>query len=378
MAVLTVAERDRPDTGTFWSGGHQLLVSPASLYDASSRWLGLHHVNPLPGGLQGFISPPTVAFLFAPLALLPRNVATGLWTALDVALVLAAIVVLDRSLRTSSVERPLLWLVAGFFPPVFAEFDAGQIGGVLLLLAAFAIATLRRRPVLSGALAGLGAAFKFYPAVLALAAPAGLRLRNWLALAGTAAGLLLLSFIPLGASQIGRYFGQVLLPTLSPGNEDCALVSMPTFVARYVGGARWAVPGRSGLEWLQMPWGAPGAARVLAPVLAVALLALAVWALRRAGGAPIFGAATAFSLGALIPGTAFPYQMLALLPLLLVLTVESVRAPDWRLGFWIVFCLAFFLRAPCTTPVANLWTAGGFGLFALAVYQAPRFRVWPG
>lgn len=372
---FTVLERERPDTATFWSGGRELLLHPNHLYDLSSAWLRAEHMNPLPGGLEGFISPPTVALLFTPLAGLSKGTAVGIWTVFDAGCTLAGLVVLWRHLCLTGPARQVFWVLAAFFPPLFAEFDAGQVGGPILLLFALGLGAMPKRPLRAGVLIGAATAIKFYPAAVALAAPRAGRVRAVAATAATASVLLAGSFLPLGLGQIPTYVRSVLVPTLTPGNEDCALVSTTTMVARYVGGRPWAVPGDRGLIYLHVPWGSPAAASVVGPLLAFALFASALWSLRRSRGATAFGAAVMFALGGLIPGTVFPYQLLTLLPLTLVLGVKATQDADGPMALWMAACLAFFLKAPCATPVANLWTFGALGLLALACYQAPRFRV---
>jgi len=88
---LSAVSFDRPDTGTFWSAGRLLLSRPTTLYDQSSAWLARYHLNPLPGDVTGFISPPPVAYLFAPYGLLPRSVGIELWTVTDAILLLAGL-----------------------------------------------------------------------------------------------------------------------------------------------------------------------------------------------------------------------------------------------------------------------------------------------
>ncbi|HEY8740088.1 MAG TPA: hypothetical protein VIN56_05825, partial [Candidatus Dormibacteraeota bacterium] len=87
-----------------------------------------------------------------------------------------------------------------------------------------------------------------------------------------------------------------------------------------------------------------------------------------------YGLLLGFALGALVPGTAFPYQLLALLPVTLVVLARCIEDGAAAPILWIVAGLALFIKAPCDTPVANLWTAGALVIFAVCLWQAPRFR----
>jgi hypothetical protein len=188
--------------------------------------------------------------------------------------------------------------------------------------------------------------------------------------------LLGLSFLPLGLERVPLYFGAVLLPTLRPSIQDCGLVSTPSLISRYVGGSSWALPSadRRTLIWEHVPWSYPLASEVITVVLPAALLVLTWWACRRSGYASPYGLLLGFALGALVPGTAFPYQLLALLPVTLVVLARCIEDGAAAPILWIVAGLALFIKAPCDTPVANLWTAGALVIFAVCLWQAPRFR----
>jgi len=376
--TLAALNFDRPDTGTFWSAGRMIWISPSSLYDRSSAWLVRYHQNPLPGGIGGFISPPPVAYLFAPFGLVPRFWGVELWFLADAVLLFTGLWMIERRLDLHGGRRAFYWLLALFFPPLFAELAAGQVGGPLVFLAALSIRLYDRRPVLAGVVAGLAGSLKFYPVAMVLGAGGRRRFAYWGSAGATALLCLCLSFVPLGIARIPRYFTDVLIPTLTPQNRDCALVSVPTLVSRYVGGASWAVPSTDGrsLAWHSMPWSFPLAAQLITAFLPLLLLAATVMACRRSGYSPAYGLAMGFALGALVPGTAFPYQLLALLPAALVVASRCVSDGAWRPMLAFAAGLLFFVKAPCDVAVANLWTVGALLIFVTCIWQAPRFRAY--
>ncbi len=314
-----------------------------------------------------------MAFLFVPLAGLDRGAATALWTLVDAACVIAGLLLVRRRLRPQGAAAPLFWLAAVFYQPLFAELDAGQIGGPLLLLAGASIALYQRRPALAGVAAGLGASLKIYPAAMALGAIPERRWRYALALAVTAAVALALAFVPLGPGAPLAYLRDILVPTLSPANPDCAMVSVRSMVARYAGGQAWAVPGSGphGLDILQTPWAFPGAVGPLVVLIVVVLAVFGVWAAWRSGD-PVYAMAVGFAMGAVIPGVVWPYQLLPLLPLVLVVLVREVGAGRALTPLGIGAAMLVMVRPPCGLPLANTWTLAALALYAICLAAAGR------
>ena len=111
------------------------------------------HSFPVAGG-PDILGPPPAAYLAAPFALLPLDVGVALWTVCDGVALLLGLYVLFRLLRPVGLARPLFWFAAAYFPPLFADVDAGQRGGVILLLAALSISIEPARPLLAGAFGG--------------------------------------------------------------------------------------------------------------------------------------------------------------------------------------------------------------------------------
>jgi alpha-1,2-mannosyltransferase len=376
--VLTVLAPDRPDARGWWAAGRRLLDHPHDLYGPAAAALARLHMLPVPGDVDGFFSPPLMAYLAVPFALLPQAVGSEAWTLANAAAALGGLVVLQKAMRPA---RPLavafFWLLAAVFPPLFADISAGQVGGFLLLLAAGAIYLEGRAPVWAGGLAGLAAALKLYPAVLLLGAGPGRRLRFGGALLACFAGVTALSFVPLGAGTPRYYWQHVLSPVLAIDDPDCAFVSSRTLLMRTLGGESYVLPGPSGLITVTTPIHAPELAMALSYLLSLVLVIAAVWAARRSGWQPLYAFCLAFALGALIPSHVFPYQMLPLLPLILLLGVRAVE--ERRAGVLIaigVFMLGF-IRQPCDLLFPNLWTLAGLGVFALGVSQNRLFQDRP-
>lgn len=113
-----------------------------------------------------FISPSAVGLLFAPLALLPMPVAFGVWTVLNL---LMLVVSLHLVQSVSPPARTKLPLVAAIFAPTYIVLMKGQMSILILFFIALAFYWLRRsRPVLAGL--ALGVATLKYQLVLGLLA----------------------------------------------------------------------------------------------------------------------------------------------------------------------------------------------------------------
>src|SRR5439155_22904600 len=118
-------------------------------YDHTTAAIARLHTFPVAGG-PDILGPPPVAYLAAPFALLPLDIGVALWTLTDAVAMILGLYLLFVRLRPAGIARPLFWLVAAYFPPLFADVDAGQRGGVILLLAAASIRFEPVRPALAG------------------------------------------------------------------------------------------------------------------------------------------------------------------------------------------------------------------------------------
>ncbi|HKW73478.1 MAG TPA: glycosyltransferase family 87 protein [Candidatus Dormibacteraeota bacterium] len=374
-AILTIAIPRRFDAEGMWEGAHAYLTDPSHMYDAAANYLARLHIIAPPGGLDAFVSPPPVAVLAIPVALLPRQVGAQVWTAVDSLALLIALLLLYRTLATKNrLARPVFWFAAAYFPPVFADVSAGQRGGVLLALAMGSVWLERNRPALSGAVGGLATAIKYYPAAMIIGPRPAHRIRYGLVLAAVAALVTALTFVPLGFGGTLFYYQHVLLPSLGSYNPDCAYDSVRTLFMRTIGGEPFAVPSSSGYQIVSSPLHFSGLALVLSYASAVAFAAAAAWAAWRSGWNPAYGMSLGFSLGALIPNEVWPYQWLPLLPVVLVVLVRAIEhRRTVTIGVMTVLLLGF-LRQPCDLFFPNLWTVAAIGIFVLAVWENRLFR----
>lgn len=320
-------------------------------------------------GESGFLGPPLQVILALPFALLPQAVAVALWTLIDALCLLFALALLYRFLRPQHpATRALFWVLALYFPPLFAEINAGQRGGVILLLAMAALVLEAERPLLAGVAAGLSASLKFYSLALVLAA----RIRFGVALGLSFAVSLALSFLPFGDPRI--YLSGVLIPVATVASPDCAITSVAGFWQRSLGGRPYALPGAGGLVFVHGPLQFPGPATALSLLTLAAVLGASVWAARRSGWNAHYGMLLGLALGALVPSEVYPYQWLPLLPLSLAVAVRSADARDWPALALLGACLLGFVRQPCELPFPNLWTVAGLGAFVVGAWQSRLFR----
>ncbi len=375
VLVFTVVAPRRYDAEGMWEGAHAYLTNPSHMYDQAADYLARLHIIAPPGGLDAFVSPPPVAVLAIPVALLPRGVGAQVWTAIDAIALIVALGLLYRILGTGDrVARPIFWMVAAYFPPLFADISAGQHGGILLALAMASVWFETKRPTLAGVFAGLAAAIKYYPAAMIIGPRPEHRIRYALVLAAVVLAVTAATFIPLGFGGALFYYQHVLLPSLGSHNPDCAYDSVRTLFARSIGGEPFAVPSGSGYQIVTSPLHFSGLALVLSYASALAFAIGAAWAAWRSGWNPVYGMSIGFALGAVIPNEVWPYQWLPLLPVTLLVLVKAVERRRWITLAVLAICLLGFLRQPCELFFPNLWTIGGVGIFVLAVWENRLFR----
>lgn len=375
VIVFTILTPRRFDTEGMWEGGRAYLADPSHMYDAAARYLERTHVIAPPGGLDAFVSPPPVALLAVPIALLPKQVGVQVWTGLDVLAMVVALALLYRAVAPRHpLAPPLFWLVAGYFPPLFADVSAGQRGGVLLVCAMASVWLESKRPALAGAVAGVATAFKYFPAAMVIGPRPEHRVRYAVALAAAAVLLTALTFVPLGLGGAVFYYQHVLLPSLASHNVDCAYDSVRTLFTRYVGGEEFAVPGGTGYVIVRSPLHFEALALFLSYLSAAVFAAAAAWGAWRSGWNPAYGMSLGFALGALIPNEVWPYQWLPLLPLALLLVVRGIELRRWVTLALLAVCLLGFYRQPCELFFPNLWTVAAIGIFVLAVWENRLFR----
>ena len=375
VGVLTVLTPRRADAEGMWEGARAYLQFPSHMYDSAADYLARLHIIAPPGGLEAFVSPPAVAALAAPIALLPKPIGVQVWTAIDAIALVLALLLLYRTIGSGHrLAQPFFWLVAGYFPPLFADVLAGQRGGVLLAGAMASIWLERNRPSLAGVAGGLAASLKYYPAAMVIGPRPENRIRYAVVLGAVLVLVTVVTFVPLGVGGTLFYYQHVLIPSLASHNPDCAYDSVRTLFMRTIGGEQYAQPAGDGYVMVSSPIHLPGFALLLAYTSALFFAAGAAWGAWRSGWNPAYGMSLGFALGALIPNEVWPYQWLPLLPLVLLLVVRGIERRRYKtLAVLGVFLLGFY-RAPCDLLFPNLWTIAGVAVFVLAVWENRIFR----
>jgi hypothetical protein len=375
VLVLTVLTPRRADAEGMWEGAHAYITDPAHMYDSAAGYLARLHIIAPPGGLDAFVSPPALAALAAPVALLPKQIGVQVWTGIDAIALGVALFLLYRVLGSRHrLAQPLFWLAAAYFPPLFADIVAGQRGGILLVGAMASIWLERNRPVVAGVVGGLAASLKYYPAAMVIGPRPKNRVRYAIALAVALVLVTATSFVPLGVGGTLFYFQHVLLPSLASHNPDCAYDSVRTLFMRTIGGEPFAQPGGTGYVIVSSPIHLPGVALVLSYASALLFAAGAAWGAWRSGWNPAYGMSLGFALGALIPNEVWPYQWLPILPLVLILVVRGVERRRVTTLVLLGFFLLGFYRAPCDLFFPNLWTISAIAIFVLALWENRVFR----
>jgi hypothetical protein len=375
IVVLSAIVPRRPDAEGMWEGARAFITDPSHMYDAAAAYLAQTHVIAPPGVLAAFVSPPPVALLALPVALLPKNVGVDVWTAIDGLALLGGLLFLYRAIATKDrIAQPVFWLVAAYFPPLFADVSAGQRGGVILLGAMASVWLELRRPALAGGAAGLAAALKYYPAAMVIGVRPEHRIRFAVTLGAVLVLVTAVAFVPLGFGGAVFYFQHVLVPSLGSNNPDCAYDSVRTLFMRTIGGEPFYQPTGTGVTMVQSPLHLGTVAMLLSYLSALLFAAGAAWAAWRSGWNPAYGMAAGFALGALIPNEVWPYQWLPLLPLILLLAVRGVERRRWITLGILGVCLLGFYRQPCDLFFPNLWTVAAIGVFALALWENRLFR----
>ena len=236
----------------------------APLTDLSARYFPVATTNfPHPSP-----HPPIMTLLALPLTLLPFEVLVPLWLVLNAAL----LVVVGRKLGLSLLAS----LALAAWPPIFYLLDIGQWELVVLALAVLAWQAARgERDWRAGALFGLAALIKLYPAFLVLPYLLRGRLKVVASAALVFLGAQLVSLPLIGIHDFVRYWTQVF-PAGSSYYTPLGLNSSPYgALLRLFGGAKDIAP----------LWQAPSL--VLPIALLLALLALASTRWLRPEAAPL-------------------------------------------------------------------------------------------
>jgi hypothetical protein len=306
------------------------LTKVAVLSDVSQiyhGWYDVFRAGHYPVGDVTWQYPPLTALVIVAPGLLPLGYAHA-FILLAVACDMLALGLLIRADRRRGRRLVASWYwvlgIALLGPTVFARYDI-----MVTVVAIAALLVIARRPVLGGALAGIGVLLKVWPGLLLLGAPRGRRgLRAWLSTGGTVALLSLAA----EAALPGAF--SFLNEQQQRGIEIESLGGTVFQIARLFG---W--PGTVSYHYGSMEFLGPWVSQVATASLvlsAVAGLWLLVWRLRARHFAP---AATADA---------------ALTATLLFVTTSRVISPQYLI--WLIGLAAVCLCVRGTTqrPVALL------------------------
>ncbi|MBI4428020.1 MAG: DUF2029 domain-containing protein [Ignavibacteriales bacterium] len=158
--------------------------------------------------------PPPTVFLFIPFAWLPPLAALQVWTVINILLLAVSIWLISQITRWDWIWSSCFLLGSGH--AIINNFRLGQFYLVItfLTLAAYVL-TSKERNFLAGFLLGIGAAFKYFPAIFLPAYKEG-RYRNAIiACVISIVAVYLLSIAILGASVHQQFFSSVFVHHLS-------------------------------------------------------------------------------------------------------------------------------------------------------------------
>lgn len=337
------------DFSGIWAGARALVVGadpygPAT-WRATTAALG---TQPPDTPVYGY--PPWVALALVPLALLPFDVAAGLWAVGGLAAALVGMAMLFRAYPCPAYARVLVVFALLAAQPALTALIVGQWSFLLVGAMAAAVAGLRSGRVVVASAASLAMLAK--PHLFLLAAPA-------LALRDRRIGLI--------AGPVGA--GIVLV----------AWSALPHWLAawdRYVRPVRVADPPRAAtlaalLSDVVGPAGVPLAAAVVVLAAAVVLL--------RFGPSSDATLAAAFPLSLAAAPYAWSYDsLLLLIPLVLAISALSPERPARALVLTVTGVTLLVLVAPALYAVA---VARGretsAALIPLAMLVALLVALWP-
>ena len=371
IAEIPVWVPDAADVYQFIAVGRVVLKDPGSIYPAVADQVAhAYFVTSL--------YPPPQLLVAGLYALAPSPLAEALWVATNLVAAAVAVLVLFRMVaRIHPAAPPVFWLIVLCFTPLFEDLRLGQRGGLLMMIAVLAMATIRTRPVLAGVLAGLVTSLKFYPAAMVLGVDPRKQWRFMVSLVVSSIAILGASFIPFGSPVF--YALKVLIPSITwqnSGPHDCFQNSTPLLFARVVGGEPFTVGNSVGI-WhpvTLVPWHLTALATILTLATIAGIFAATIWAVWRSGFAQPYSLALCFSLGTLVPGEVFTYQFVPMLPLSVIVFMHVLRHARFVSLAVLGVALWTLVASPCALALPSLWTVAALAIFAVAVAQAPLFR----
>lgn len=305
--VVTATGGAGGDFLSFYAAGHLVRTHAAGLYDAAAQAAAQRDLYP--GALQhptGYPLPVFAAWLFAPLSLLPFAAAYSVWTAINVAVLIAIIAVLARELRgVPALPRRVFLAVFATSMPAVANIVFGQVDFIIFAALLGGWLLLRSgRPGWAGVAL---AAVLLKPQFLAGVVPMLLLARQPRALLALCAAGVPLLVLPALLTDLGTLAGNLRFITHYPGAGNDLQVN-----AAMMSNWRGFVVSITGRDdaWL---WGSGLAA------IAVAALALAIprWRTLTPQG---------YALAVMLPLLASPHLHTQSLVLLFVPAALALRA----------------------------------------------------
>jgi hypothetical protein len=287
----------------FWEAARRLSahLDPYNTAAASAAaWKQLaiaHPPYPLP-----YAYLPELAWLLTPLGHLSFRTANAIWLAVSLVCIGAGLGLLISIARRDAKHPDLATLLVCAATITVASVSGiaeGQVDGLLLLIAALALALLPERRLLAGAMLGLAAALK--PQILWFVPLALLMVREWRTVAGMligGLGSLVFSLAIVPPSQLGEWLRQLVQGLPAPSST----VSLPGILTDLSG---------------------PTAAVIVAVPLALLGLAALWWVRKR------LDARTALGLGIVLSLLIAPHDYSHDLLLLGVLGAVTALVAGW-------------------------------------------------
>ncbi|WP_427912220.1 glycosyltransferase family 87 protein [Ramlibacter sp. MMS24-I3-19] len=276
-------------------------------------------------GVRGFVNLPAVAWLFAPLALVPERIAVVVFTALGVAACVAAWWLLCRVARLEVRERCMLALLFAANGPLLYSVKEGNTSHMVLfgVVAAFALLKAGRH-VAAGALLATCAVIKPPLALFGLFFLLRRDVAGLVAFILVGAGFVVTSLLLAGWTLNLDWFQLSVVKFSREWLAAFNVQSLPAFVLRLDSGAQQHLH-----DWTT-PTAISAGERLAGQLLEAAVLAAAAFAWLRADG------------GGSEPGQA---ERRCDLQFLLVLCLALVASPlSWSHYYaWLLMPTAFFL-----------------------------------
>jgi hypothetical protein len=186
-----------PDFMAHLTGGAIVAAGHArALYDVDAQSAFELGITGDPKIIDVFLSPPMVAYLYAPFALLPYAGGVVLWTLVSLALLaLSARLLVSLTPSLGADDRRVLFLAFAASQPLIQLLGSGQDTSISLLLwTAGTLLALRRRDAAAGVVFALGL---FKPQLFLLPPLVLFVLRRWRALAAWVMGGLVIGSVTL-------------------------------------------------------------------------------------------------------------------------------------------------------------------------------------